>query len=99
MGKENLYKEVLQRKQRLNEIAIDLKQKFIGLDTVIDEVVNLSSAWYLFPNAQLRPTVINLWGMTGSGKTALVQALVELLDHKKYYTQMDMGEFESDSAS
>lgn len=99
MEKEQLYKEVLQRKHRLGEITLALKQKFIGLDSVIDEVINLVSAWYLFPNAQLRPTVINLWGMTGSGKTALVQTLVELLDHKKYYTQMDMGEFESDSAS
>jgi len=37
--------------------------------------------------------------MTGSGKTALIQKLVELLAHKKLYAQMDMGEFESDSAS
>jgi len=55
--------------------------------------------WYLFPEAQLRPTIINLWGLTGSGKTALVQALVELLEHQKLYSHIDMGEFESDSAS
>jgi cell division protease FtsH len=55
--------------------------------------------WFLFPYAQLRPTVINLWGLTGSGKTALVKAIVEILDHRKLYSQIDMGEFESDSAS
>lgn len=48
---------------------------------------------------QLRPTIINLWGLTGSGKTALVQAIAELLDYKKLFSHIDMGEFESDSAS
>src|SRR5690606_10374516 len=51
------------------------------------------------PEAQIRPTVINLWGLTGSGKTALVQMIVELLDYRKLYSHIDMGEFESDSAS
>ncbi|MDX2174025.1 MAG: hypothetical protein SFY56_13060 [Bacteroidota bacterium] len=93
------HKTIITKKEILNKISVDLKKQFIGLDSVIDEVINLVNAWYLFPNAQLRPTVINLWGMTGSGKTALVKKLVELLDFKKYYTQLDMGEFESDSAS
>ena len=80
-------------------MATALKARFIGLDSVVDEVVSLMLPWYLFPEAQLRPMVINLWGLTGSGKTALVRAVVELLDYKKLYTHLDMGEFESDSAS
>lgn len=94
-----LHKDILAKKEILQNISNELKKQFIGLDAVIDEVMNLVNAWHLFPNAQLRPTVINLWGMTGSGKTALVKKLVALLDYKKYYTQLDMGEFESDSAS
>lgn len=90
---------MLEKKARLQEISAELKQAFVGLDEVIDEIMGFTTAWYMFPQAQLRPTVINLWGMTGSGKTALVQKLVELLDYKKLYVQMDMGEFESDSAS
>jgi cell division protease FtsH len=93
------HKELLEKKARLQQISAELKQAFIGLDEVIDEVMGFTTAWYMFPQAQLRPTVINLWGMTGSGKTALVQKLVDLLDYKKLYVQMDMGEFESDSAS
>ena len=76
-----------------------LKQKFLGLDEIIDEVISLMMPWYLFPDAQLRPTIVNLWGLTGSGKTALVQSIVEILDHRKLYSHIDMGEFESDSAS
>lgn len=99
MEPNQLHQEILLKKEKLNEISLSLKAHFIGLDAIIDELMNLVSAWYLFPQAQLRPMVINLWGMTGSGKTALVKKLVELLDYKKLYAQMDMGEFESDSAS
>ena len=94
-----LHIELIQRKQRLEQVKSALKQKFLGLDEIIDEVISLMMPWYLFPDAQLRPTIINLWGLTGSGKTALVQSIVEILDHRKLYSHIDMGEFESDSAS
>ncbi|SHG97243.1 cell division protease FtsH [Chryseolinea serpens] len=93
-----LHKDLIDKRQKLQTIANTLKERFIGLDNVIDEMIATVMPWYLFPEAQLRPTVINLWGLTGSGKTALVQALVELLNHQKLYSHIDMGEFESDSA-
>lgn len=95
----NIHIELINKKKKLQNIASQLKQQFLGLDSVIDEVMNLLLPWYLFPEAQLRPTVINLWGLTGSGKTALVKAIVEHLDYRKLYSHIDMGEFESDSAS
>jgi len=94
-----LYTELIQRKQKLEEVKTALKEKFLGLDAIIDEVISLIMPWYLFPESQLRPTIINLWGLTGSGKTALVQSIVEMLEHRKLYSHIDMGEFESDSAS
>jgi len=95
----NKYIEVATKKAKLDEVAAKLKTQFVGLDYIIDDVMGLVSAWYIFPGAQLRPCVINLWGLTGSGKTALVNALVDLLDYRKYYTHIDMGEFESDTAT
>lgn len=99
MKHNNVHKEILLKKEKLQEITRSLKIYFIGLDSIIDEIMGLVSSWYLFPQAQMRPMVINLWGMTGSGKTALVKKLVELLEYEKSYVQIDMGEFESDSAS
>lgn len=93
------HSNLIQRKQHLLVVQEQLKNKFLGLDDVIDEVMRIMMPWYLFPNAQLRPTVINLWGLTGSGKTALVHAIVAMLNHKRFYSHIDMGEFESDSAS
>ncbi len=93
------HKELISKREKLRGVATNLKARFLGLDTIIDEVISLLMPWYLFPDAQLRPTVINLWGLTGSGKTALVQSIVELLNYSQLYTHMDMGEFESDSAS
>lgn len=99
METQNLHKTILERKDRIAAVSNKLKQEFIGLELIIDEVLDLLLPWYLFPDAQMRPTIINLWGLTGSGKTALVRRIVELLHHKRLFVQMDMGEFESDSAS
>ncbi|HEX8040035.1 MAG TPA: hypothetical protein VF490_12830 [Chryseosolibacter sp.] len=99
METEILHSELISRKQKLSQVKCALKETFLGLDAIIDEVISLIMPWYLFPEAQLRPTIINLWGLTGSGKTALVQKLVELLDYRKFFSHIDMGEFESDSAS
>jgi cell division protease FtsH len=99
MDTKSTHIELIARKQELEQATRALKKKFLGLDEIIDEVISQLMPWYLFPKAQLRPTVINLWGLTGSGKTALVQTLVELLQYQKLYSHIDMGEFESDSAS
>lgn len=99
MNTSIVHRELIAKRDKLLDISTILKDRFIGLENEIDEVISLLMPWYLFPEAHLRPTVINLWGLTGSGKTALVQSIVELLDHKKLYTHLDMGEFESDSAS
>src|ERR1044072_960 len=81
MERTNLHQSILLKRQKLNEGSLLLKKEFIGLDEIVSEVINLITPWYLFPDAQMRPTVINLWGLTGSGKTALVNRLVDLLDH------------------
>ncbi len=99
MNSNNVHFELIRKRQKLQEVSVLLKERFLGLDNIIDEVISLMTPWYIFPEAQRRPTVINLWGLTGSGKTALVKGIVELLDHRKLYTHLDMGEFESDSAS
>lgn len=94
----NTYIEVAVKKKLLDDVASRLKQQFVGLDHIIDDMMTLVTAWYIFPKAQLRPCVINLWGLTGSGKTALVTALVDLLGHRKYYVHFDMGDFQSEKA-
>jgi cell division protease FtsH len=96
---KNIHALLIERKATLQAMAVFLKEKFLGLDAVIDEVTSSMMPWYLFPEAQQRPMIINLWGLTGSGKTALVRAIVEYMQYQKLYTHMDMGEFESDSAS
>lgn len=99
MENNNLYQLITDKKEQLIQVKETLKKEFVGLELIIDELIDLLMPWFLFPDAQLRPTIINMWGLTGSGKTALVNRIIELLDYKRLYVQMDMGEFESDSAS
>ncbi|NLF96279.1 MAG: hypothetical protein GX569_06035 [Candidatus Riflebacteria bacterium] len=77
--------------QILETAREQLKQEFIGLDTIIDEIVRQMSCWFVFPELQERPYIINLWGMTGVGKTALIKRLVELIGCTKGFASFDLG--------
>ena len=86
------YQNILELKNKLIQAVGQLKEEFIGLDHIIDEIQTLIMPWYVFPEAQRRPTVVNLWGLTGTGKTALVKRLVKLLEFDKAFVHVDIGE-------
>lgn len=83
------------KKAKLEETKSKLKTEFVGLSGIIDEVIDLMESWYLFPSGQVRPTIVNLWGMTGVGKTSLIKRLFELLDLKDNLYKFDVGDYAS----
>ncbi|MEP6949430.1 MAG: hypothetical protein ABI863_09155 [Ginsengibacter sp.] len=92
MGKMNFNAgEINNKHAMLETIRNVLKTEFLGIDNVIDKVVDSLTSWVLFPELQERPVIINLWGMTGVGKTALVVRLAELLEYEKKLFRYDMG--------
>lgn len=80
------------RRERLLIAQTVLKQEFAGIDEVIDQVIDSLTPWYLFPALQDRPTIINLWGLTGVGKSSLVARIASLLEFEKQYFRFDLGE-------
>lgn len=83
---------LLHKRERLMEARTVLKNEFTGIDAVIDQVADTITPWYLFPQLQDRPTIINLWGLTGVGKSSLVNRLTQLLEFDKQYFRFDLGE-------
>jgi hypothetical protein len=73
------------------KIKRKLKKEFIGIDTVIDRILDSVKTWYNF-DGQRRPTIVNLWGMTGSGKTHLINRVIEELDLENDFWSINMGE-------
>ncbi|MDW7693026.1 hypothetical protein R9C00_10150 [Flammeovirgaceae bacterium SG7u.111] len=88
------HKEIMEKKAILDKAKATLKEEFIGIDKVIDEVVDAMSSWYLFPDLQEKPIVINLWGLTGVGKSSLINRLATLVNFEKKYFHFDLGENE-----
>jgi len=82
----------LDKSKLLNQAKNKLKQEFVGLDDVIDEIIEMIEPWFLFPDGQMRPQVINLFGMTGTGKTSLVNRMFELLNMQSVIN-FDTGEW------
>jgi len=87
----NLKQNFLEKQQILENAARILKSEYIGINNIIDEVINNVHSWYCFPNLQEKPLIINLWGLTGVGKTSLVRRLAELIDFEDRFYHFDMG--------
>ncbi len=83
--------EILSKKQTLEATRKQLKLEFFGLDNIIDELINIVSSWYIFPYIQEKPIVVNLWGLTGTGKTSLINRMIELLDFGNKHYKFDMS--------
>lgn len=81
----------------LENAAITLKKEFIGLDDIIDEILDGLSSWYLYPELQAKPTIINLWGLTGTGKSSVVRRMVQLLELDNRFYPFDLNEKDDDN--
>lgn len=77
--------------KRLEIIKNQLKTEFIGLDEIIDQFVQAINPWCNMAETQERPLVVNLWGMTGVGKTSLVKRFLELWDKDEDVIHLNMG--------
>lgn len=85
--------EIIEKRQHLITATENLKKHFVGIDAIIDEVISNIEVWYIMPELLTRPVVINLWGMTGVGKTDLIRRLIRELNFEKAYieVQLDSG--------
>lgn len=74
-----------------------LKSEFVGLDAIIDSLVEGVTAWACMPEAQQRPTIISLWGLTGVGKSSLVRRLAYHMQWSDRLNAFDCGELKISS--
>lgn len=89
--KNKLNKELISKRYEIFNSAKDkLKKDFYGIDNVIDNIFDAIETWYIYPEYLSRPTIINLWGLTGVGKTDLVKKLKGYLKIETFIsTEMD----------
>ena len=87
---EGFINKIGKRKEKLEETKKILKKKFIGIDDVIDKIIDNISLWYLMPEVQFRPLIVSLWGITGVGKTDLVRTLIKALNFTDKFIEIQM---------
>jgi Peptidase family M41/C-terminal, D2-small domain, of ClpB protein/ATPase family associated with various cellular activities (AAA) len=83
--------EYNQKLEKLEQTKRSLKDKFIGLDDILDQLFEYLYIWYLMPDILLRPMIINLWGMTGVGKTDLIRSLVKELELEEKFLEVELS--------
>lgn len=87
--------EISKKNKAIDNAIIELKKKYVGIDEQIDEIMNNVRTWYCYPELQERPLVVNLWGMSGCGKTDCVKSIAKLLDIESdliYFNFADISE-------
>jgi len=89
--------KIKQRSERLEEAKIYLKKEFIGIDDIIDKFINSVKIWYILPEVQSRPLIVNLWGITGVGKTDLVRKFVNFIDFSDRFCEIQMDSKDGDA--
>lgn len=83
---------IKKRKAVLKKAGKELKKHFIGIDNIIDRILSLMESWYVLPEIITRPVIINLWGLTGVGKTDLIRKLVRLINYYDKYVELQMDD-------
>jgi cell division protease FtsH len=78
--------EINEKLLKLESLKTFLKTRYVGIDDAIDRIIQYLIPWHIFSEAQSTPCVICLWGMTGCGKTSLVQDIVEFLEMSESFT-------------
>ena len=92
-------KQLLRKKEKMIDDAIaTLKTEFVGIDEQIDSIMDNLRTWFLFPELQSRPLVISIWGLTGTGKTSLVNRIAELLDIERDKVYFNFAKISESSA-
>ena len=77
MNTTTLPATLAERSARLNGLHERLRKDHFGIDTEIQRLLDAFAPWYQFAETQTRPRAIGLWGMTGTGKSSIVRALVK----------------------
>jgi len=86
-----MIKDIKKKRLILEEAKRNVKSFFIGLDEIIDKVFASFEIWYFIPELLERPIIINLWGMTGTGKTDLVRRIVQELSFEEKYLEIQLS--------
>ena len=84
-------KSVEEKRIAFEQAKTNLKCKFVQLDSIIDKIFANIEAWWFMPELLQRPIIINLWGMTGVGKTDLVRSIVKELGMGEKFVEVQMS--------
>lgn len=84
--------ELKKRDALLMDVKANLKDQFTGIDSVIDQFIDAVRVWYIMPELMTRPVIVNLWGLTGTGKTSLVRAFVKSIQMTDSFVEIQMDD-------
>lgn len=72
--------ETINRLKKMENVDSELRNLFPGTGRFFKTLMDATKPWYCNPEIQKSPLVVNIWGVTGGGKTEMVRAFARSLD-------------------
>jgi cell division protease FtsH len=89
----NIRKEIERKQGILRSAEEQLKREVFGIDEAIRRLMEVFGPWYIFPEAQESPCIINLWGMTGVGKSSLIRRVEQHTAMDEIFYALDAEDY------
>jgi len=68
--------------EKYENAFVQMKKEFFGIEPQIEQILKSVEAWEVTKDYIVRPNIFNIVGLTGVGKTAVINRIMELLDLK-----------------
>lgn len=80
-----------QKQDQLKNINKILKSRYFGIDHIIDKITDFIETWFIYDEILYKPTILNLFGLTGCGKSGIVKDVVKLLGMYEKFVEIDLS--------
>ena len=92
LSKSQFQTNVQNRVEQFAQAKKEVKALFIGIDREVDKVFDSLAQWYILPELITQPIIINLFSLSGQGKTSLVRAISKALKLQGRFVEFDMAQ-------
>lgn len=75
-----------------SDIVKNLEKSFFGINDQIDQICEMVAPWSDLPDSYIRPLIINLWGMTGTGKAQPLYSKIRVPNGWKKMGNIKVGD-------
>ena len=81
--------ETINRLKKMENVDSELRIQFPGTGRFFKTLIDATKSWYCNPEIQENPSVVNIWGVTGLGKTEMIRSFARSLNMEDVFFEFN----------